>query len=683
MRNRLAALALVAVSGSLLLAQQSPPPSQSPTFRTGIEAVQIDAFVTDERGNPVRDLTVDDFEVIENGVPRPITTFAFVDIPIEPPLGNAGSWRPAPDVVANDGPEGRTYLFAVDVSHESIALRTRAFLRRFLEEYFGPHDVAAVVTGGRGLATFGHEVTSSPQLLLDAVGTLQGGNGCGRPTSFVSSPQGPLPMPRINTNDFGVRERVFRLRQFTELLAGVPGGRKTMLYFSNCVGFDMFDVMDYRGGVLSLAAEDAHAAMAAATRGNVVIYPIDPQGLTPQLGFESLEKRADLVALAAPTGGFALANSNSFTAAFDRILQENSTYYVLGFNSAYERRDGRLVRLDVRVKRPGLRVRTREGYLAPLGRPRRTNAVGEDAAPVLQAVATPVSVRGVGLRVFAAPYKGTGREAAVALAFEVDGSGVTLVEQDGEYRGELDVTYTPVSAQNRAYPGARHSMALALTPDRYEEVTRDGMRVASQLALPAGRYQIRVAVASGSRTGSVVYDLDVPDFGRNGLHMSGLSFTSAAAARVLTMRPEPSGSGQRNATRCRPPTCVVPLVMDGAPSGEDPLREALSGPPTTVRDFERSDTVELYVEVYENVRRPPAHTIELATELRGEDGRILPLTAEKRPSVGPTRPSGGYGFTATLPLHDVPPGAYVLHVEARSDLRDGSTVSRAVPIRVR
>ena len=107
--------------------------------------------------------------------------------------------------------------------------------------------------------------------------------------------------------------------------------------------------MDYRGGVLSLPQEDMHRAITAATRNNVVIYPIDPRGLSEDGGLAEsetgpstdpearlgaaiarLEARQSLTAIATATGGFALSSSNSFENAFDRIVQENSSYYVLG-----------------------------------------------------------------------------------------------------------------------------------------------------------------------------------------------------------------------------------------------------------------------------------------------------------------------------------------------------------------
>ena len=60
--------------------------------------------------------------------------------------------------------------------------------------------------------------------------------------------------------------------------------------------------------------------------------------------------------LASSTGGFAAVNRNDLNGAFDRIVAENSSYYVFGYYSTNERRDGRFRKIEVRVKRPGLRV---------------------------------------------------------------------------------------------------------------------------------------------------------------------------------------------------------------------------------------------------------------------------------------------------------------------------------------
>ncbi len=78
------------------------------------------------------------------------------------------------------------------------------------------------------------------------------------------------------------------------------------------------------------------------------------------------------------------------------------------------------------------------------------------------------------------------------------------------------------------------------------------MRVVSQVDLPPGRYQVRVAVGEeGGRGGSVLYDLEVPDFYRAPLTMSGVALTvGLGAADADGAAEEPAG---RLSSRLRRP----------------------------------------------------------------------------------------------------------------------------------
>jgi len=156
------ACAVVALYG-----QEAPP-----TFRGGVEAVVVDVVVTDKDGNLVRGLTVDDFEVFENGRRQPITAFTTVEIPLE---RSEHVWPDAePDVLTNTRPPGRVYMFILDGSvGPAMALRTRHLLRQFFADNFGDSDLAAIV-GGRGLATDGQDFTNNRRLLLAAVDKFAG-----------------------------------------------------------------------------------------------------------------------------------------------------------------------------------------------------------------------------------------------------------------------------------------------------------------------------------------------------------------------------------------------------------------------------------------------------------------------------------------------------------------------------
>ena len=95
-RLALAGVLLALLTTGAGKAQQKP--AAVPTFRSGIDAVALAVVVLDRRGEPIENLTQDEFEVFEDGVPRPITTFTVVrfgDRRAEPALGvSAGDTSP-------------------------------------------------------------------------------------------------------------------------------------------------------------------------------------------------------------------------------------------------------------------------------------------------------------------------------------------------------------------------------------------------------------------------------------------------------------------------------------------------------------------------------------------------------------------------------------------------------------
>src|SRR5688572_25701785 len=498
MTSRVATALLVFVCCAHVVVGQAP---QQPTFRVQVEAVEIDASVTDAQGNVVTNLTRDDFEVLEDGKPQSITSFALVNLPRtrpERPLFSATAIEP--DVQSNNQAEGRLYVIALDqVGGEQILL-TRRFVRRFLEQYFAPNDLGAVVFLGRADHSKAQGLTNNPRLLLQAVDAFTGGlNAEPAPAGALPATQGGGGAPSISVAnveaDFNLRDAMSSFREITEYMATVHGRRKSLLLFS--YGYqltrtnDPLRVMDYRGGTLSLAEEDLHRAITTASRSNVVIYPIDPRGLTPDGGLGDAETaptpdvaatlyaRQTLTTIASVTGGFALNSSNSFDNAFNRIVQENSSYYVLGFSSTNERRDGRHRKLDVRVKRPGLVVRGRAGYMAPLRNerppdpPKPSSTVSVAVAEALRSV---VAVNGLPVRVFAAPFRGPSRDATVVMAVEVNAAQLGLVEKDGTHVGTLEVSYFAIDMKNKFYPGQTQTARLTLKPDTYEQVMKTGIR---------------------------------------------------------------------------------------------------------------------------------------------------------------------------------------------------------------
>src|SRR4051812_2776305 len=217
----LTALLLLATAGS---AQQEPP-----TFRTSVDAVEIDAFVTDRQNNTVPNLTIDDFEVSEDGRPQRITSFSEVSIPIVPPQPYSPT-AAQPDVATNAAGEGRLYVIVFDEVHPLYALKARHFLHTFIEEHFEPNDIGIVVSVGRARTGDMQDFTGNRRLLLAAIDKFSGGF----PNEDDQSVDGAIGQPLRQSGT--VRQQAAALKSLMESLADIRGRRKAVLYVTQSVG---------------------------------------------------------------------------------------------------------------------------------------------------------------------------------------------------------------------------------------------------------------------------------------------------------------------------------------------------------------------------------------------------------------------------------------------------------------
>ena len=650
--------------------QKEPAPQEAlPTFRAGVRAIQIDAVVTDEDGNPVRGLTEDDFEITERGRPQPITTFEAVDLPIETQLADLSD----ADVVTNEG-DGRVYLIVIDSISAVNAAYAKRELRKFFDQHFGPNDTAAVMFLDRAHTTAGQDFTSNRRLLIkgidSAVGYGEEDVGGEKVVPDSASPFAPsmpaqsgvAPSPAA----LQARNRMERLKDLTEFLIKIPGHRKAMVLVTEAIGFDSSDFRDYAGTALTPTAMAAHAALTAATRGNIAIYPINPAGASPdgvvsgpeagqsetaqsqRLALQSATM--ELRTLAAATGGFAHVNSNNFGDTFTRLVQEQSVYYMLGFNSGEDKDNGRYVPVKVTVKRPGLKVLAREGYVAPFkGKDIVTSP--ERQPGVAGALASPIPVGGVTLRAFAAPFKGKGKTASVIVALEMDPHGLGLTElPDGGLRGYIDVRMVATDVKAKILPQVRQVGNISVPAAARNDVERDGLHILTKTELQPGRYQLRIAIGTAQRGGSVIYDLDVPDYSKKDLAMSGL---------VLRGPNDPEGTF--------------------LPAG-DPLESLARRAPTTVRAFRNGDKVTAFAEIYDSAGGKP-HSLDLSAEIRSESGDVTPVMTSSRSPEDLKKAGDTLGLDTTLPINKLTAGRYVLSVNVKSS--NGDSVTRTIPFRVR
>ena len=692
MRTILALTLLGTLAQQTSPAPQTPPAPQPPvTFKVEVNYVEIDANVTDAQGNFVRTLTRDDFQLIEDGKPQALTAFSMVDIPIQrvdPPLFAKNPIPP--DVVSNRTPfEGRVFVLVLDDLNTRFTRtpRTRAAARLFVERYVGANDVVAVVnTSGYGRSM--QDFTSNRQLALKAIDAAIGNKADSSTVAALQDYNMNTGIPGGGSNAnasfnelqryTNARNSLRTLQNLAAYMGGMRGRRKAVVYFSEGINYDVSNP------IANTHATDVQREIrdlvAAATRANVNVYSIDPRGVTSgmedaiEIGsfptdnsiqttdmLNELRLEQDsLRVVADETGGFALLNQNDFRGGFSRILEDNSSYYVLGYYPTNDKRDGRFRNVQVKVLKPGLKVRARRGYVAPVTGKKEKPVKGspeERTSPELRdALDSPIPISGFTISAFAAPFKGAGGNDAIAMSIEVDGPAMKFTQSpDGLFRNNLEITLFAADGSGKIKDGARDVIGVSLKPQNRMMPTP--FRVIRRIQVPPGKYQLRIGAreSGGGRVGTVLYDLDAPDFSKGPVSMSGIAVSSESGSHIPTASPDP---------------------------GVNEFKDVLPAPPSASRDFPRGDTLSVFAEVYDNVGKTP-HRVEITAEVLSDEGKVVHKTSDQRKSEELQGATGGYGYSTKIPLADLAPGRYVLRVTATSLLGKPEPVAREIEFRVR
>ena len=187
----------------------------------------------------------------------------------------------------------------------------------------------------------------------------------------------------------------------------------------------------------------------AARRSNVAIYFVDARGLVATTSnFTASEGSptdardigatfADIaldaegaVSMAETSGGFAIRNTNDLGAGLQRISRESRSYYLIGYVPHNDRADGRFRQIEVKVKRPGVRVRARKGYYAVDAAAAAAANPGDLDPDVRRALDAPRDLADLPVRATALVFDQVGGGAKVIVAADVDPKSFQLEPDD-------------------------------------------------------------------------------------------------------------------------------------------------------------------------------------------------------------------------------------------------------------
>jgi VWFA-related protein len=538
--RRVLAVALVAavLPGAAGTAQEPRP-----TFRSGRDLVSVDVVVRDRNGEIVRDLTAADFEIREDGRVQQVLGLSFQEITgnalapaataellagVEERVAEAAASAPKP-ITAADVAGRRLLVLLFDLSSMQPEEVQRAVdsANTFVKEQMSPADMIAVATvssqldvltdftGDRGIVA----ATLAQLSYTEGTATAPPDGSTAATDEAAAAATEVADEEASELDMFNNDVRLRALRTLAEALAPIEQ-KKAILYFS--AGME-------RSGQDNQV--ELRTAVNSAVRAHVSIYPVDTRGLQAiapggdarqasgrgqslfsgrgvARQFSRLAASQDtLTSLAADTGGRAFTDTNDFGEAFDRVRRDLSAYYLLGYSSTNATKDGRFRRIQVRVKRDGLRVEARAGYFAErdfahTSRADRETQLQEQLFSPVSSTDVPVMVKGGFFRLAADRYY-------VPISVAVPGHAVPV--KSGTEKISLDLLGVVTDEQGR--PLGRMRETLEFPPASGGTLAGKQVLYQSGVTLPPGRFSVKVVVRENTdgRIGSFEIPLTVPD----------------------------------------------------------------------------------------------------------------------------------------------------------------------------
>ncbi len=324
------------------LAQQDSPRTPPPNGR-----LYLDVVVTPKSGPPVSALQQQDFTLLDNKAPQAITSFEAL----------GGSQAPIEVLLLID---------AVNTAYENVAFE-RDQIAKFLRADAGhlayPTTLAVFTDSGtqvqEGFTTDGNALIASLDKYTVGLRTI-----------------------RRSTGFYGAAERfqlsIDALRDLAAHEGPLPG-RKVILWVSPGwpllsgpgidASLDLKQRQQIFANIVSLSTQLLQA--------RITLYSIDPLG-TADIGSRtfyykdflkgvSKPSQAEpanlgLEVLATQTGGLALSSSNDVAVLLQKCLADTQAYYAISFDPPLADQPDEYHHLEIRVAKPGLTARTRQGY---------------------------------------------------------------------------------------------------------------------------------------------------------------------------------------------------------------------------------------------------------------------------------------------------------------------------------
>jgi len=523
-------------------------PAQRPAIRVSTHLVQIDVVVKDKHGDPVTDLTKDDFTLLDEGRPQSISIFSMQATHLTPATA-----APMPKSTFTnrfeeeaDIPTSVTVVLIDALNTHIVDLAyARQQIIKFIRQ-LQPADRVAIFGLSNKLVVL-QDFTSDQQALLDAVRkSMSAESGHAQQTGEGPSDTGDDLLDQFIdgmnqvTSDFYNRDRAIEtaeaLTAIADYVSRLPG-RKNLIWISSAFPLEInmgqmantpsaafagaggaAPAPSNPAGLLNQSNQESYvdqlqAAVEALDNANVAVYPVDARALTPPNANVDASLRSPPVAqatrrgampptptldvtstdtmseLAKRTGGRAFQNTNDIAGSIRKALDDGRVTYVLGYYPDHGQWNGMFRDIKIKVNRPGMDVRYRRGYFAI---PDAPPTPIKRQALLRAALDSPVDSTTIGMTVVATRAGSPGLP-TVHVRIRIDSQAIALVHDADHWNAALDLLIAQWDAKNTLLKAETRTATVHLTDADRDAWEKSGFDLQFETPLLPGAASIRFA----------------------------------------------------------------------------------------------------------------------------------------------------------------------------------------------
>ena len=532
--------------------QEQPGNIETPVIKVTTRLVQVNVVVHNKKGEPVGDLTKEDFVLFDKGQEQKILFFSKESseaLPKNlPPL--------APGVVSNRYTNftsgGEKHLAPIPTSLTVILLDglntaftdqhyAKEALIKFLNQ-LQPGDRVAVYTLTNGLRVL-HDFTSDTESLLNALKKHRNQDSSALSASSYDD-------ANSGNDDFDAfldrsneaiatfyqarraQTTLEALQTIAHHLAGMPG-RKNLIWLSGS-----FPTLVGLGPDGSLGrdfqdfSDEMQRAMRTMNDSSIAIYPVDARGLMgvfttmpsmspasrgrgPARGGRApvdqraqnqiLQTQGTMREIADRTGGHAFMNTNDLTGAIHQAMEDARVTYVLAYSPSHDQWDNKFREIKIKLNRPGLEARYRKGYYAYSEQPTDPKL---RKAVLSEAASTPLA--STGLAIFATVAQAPKPEnARTSIRMMMDAHEVAFGRNaEGKHEATLDLLLVVFDDKGKPLHQVVRTLRPKMDDAAYDTVLKNGMSINVDSEAPEKSARVRLVVHD--LLSGLVGSLDVP-----------------------------------------------------------------------------------------------------------------------------------------------------------------------------